>query len=64
VTALLRDASIQFEDKLRVTLLYALRYETYSSNNIRGLIDILNSVGGTPSDIAVCLGTGSACHME
>ena len=55
MTALLKDSSILFEHKLRVALLYAVRYETYSSNNIRGIIDILTSIGASSADVAVCV---------
>jgi hypothetical protein len=41
VKELLRDQSIEFYDKLRVVILYSLRYETIPGNEIQGLKHLL-----------------------
>ncbi|KAL4227995.1 vacuolar protein sorting-associated protein 45 [Mactra antiquata] len=45
IKTLLHDNKVQQIDKLRLVMLYALRYETHSNNDLSGLIDTLRKQG-------------------
>ena len=54
VHALVRDSSIAPEDAAVLVMLYALRYQSHSNNDIRGLVHTLsNRSGGSKSCVKV-----------
>lgn len=53
VQALVNNPSIQPQSKLRLTMLYALRYQKSAANNIASLISSLVEVGVTKEEAQV-----------
>ena len=51
--ALIQASDVAPENKLRLTLIYALRYQKYSANAISSTMDMLLNNGVSESDVAV-----------
>ncbi len=49
VKEILNDRSIDFDDKLRIVVLYSLRYETIPGNEIQGMKYLLESFASDQS---------------
>ena len=45
IKALLRNDKIMQTDMLRLVMLYALRYESHSNNDVSGLVETLRKKG-------------------
>lgn len=45
IKSLLSNEKLQPVDMLRLVMLYALRYESHSNNDISGLLDVLRKKG-------------------
>lgn len=60
VMTLLEDSSIPHDAKLRLAILYALRYQKYGGNQIANMVKKLLEVGVDESRAAVSCFTGSS----
>ena len=53
IKALLASDKVRHIDMLRLVMLYALRYESHSNNDVSGLVDVLKHKGLSPEHRAV-----------
>ena len=53
VEGLLRKPSVSVENKLRLVLLYALRYETTTSNKTERFKELLGNAGASPEQVSI-----------
>ena len=42
---MIADENVRMMDKLRLVMLYALRYESHTNNDVHGLVDTLTKRG-------------------
>ena len=54
IKTLLHNNSVSKKDKLRLVMLYALRYETHSNNDLSALVDTLRRQGAIDKQSGVC----------
>ena len=54
IRALLASDKVRHIDMLRLVMLYALRYESHSNNDVSGLVDVLKQKGISPENRQVC----------
>ena len=55
IKSLLSDGKVPQTDKLRLVMLYALRYESHSNNDVSGLVETLRKQGISDKHRAVCI---------
>lgn len=54
---MIERSDISEDAKIRLVLLYTLRYERMQNNNIKSLVDLLDRAGVSERKSAVCLTT-------
>jgi len=57
VQAIISDPGVPAWNKLRIVILYALRYQKTQTNNIAALVNMLLTNGVSQEDVRVCVFT-------